>query len=79
MKHGILAHQIINTSATNEAITLYTFAAPAVYRLFYENGGLDAYINGLPLVMPLDKHLANAGDVITVKGVCTALLEGIEQ
>ncbi len=75
MKHGILAHQTFNGESN---VTLYTFTAPAVYRLFTD-GVVTASINGLPLIQPTEKHLANSEDVITVSGSGVALLEGIEQ
>lgn len=75
MKHGILAHQTFNGESN---VTLYTFAAAAVYRIFID-GGLTASINGLPLIQPSEKHLAGIGDVISISGSGIALLEGIEQ
>lgn len=75
MKHGILAHAQIDTITP---IELYTFGGAAAYEL-HRDGDVTATINGLPLLNPDKKHLANAGDVLTVTGTGTALLEGIEQ
>lgn len=75
MKHGILAHQELNGESN---ITLYTFTAPAVYRLFVD-ATVVPQINAKPLLQPAEKHLANTGDVISISGSGTALLEGIEQ
>ena len=76
MKHGILAHQQIDTSGT--PVELYTFIGPAAYTL-HSNSNLTFYVDGLLLPNPNQKHLANAGNVITVEGYGVALLEGIEQ
>ena len=75
MKHGILAHHQLNGESN---VMLYTFAAPAVYRLFVD-GTVMPQINEKPLLQPTEKHLANTGDVISISGSGTALLEGIEQ
>jgi hypothetical protein len=78
MKHGILAHQQIDTITPVE---LYTFGGPAAYALHLAGSvsGMVIRINGKYLPNPTEKHLANAGDVLTIIGNGTVLLEGIEQ
>ena len=75
MKHGILAHQHIDTTTPVE---LYTFAGAAAY-VAYVDDGIALTINELKLLNHESKHLANLGDVISATGTGTVLLEGIEQ
>lgn len=76
MKHGILAHLQIDTTTPVE---LYTFGGAAAYCLHASNSNLTFFADDLPLPNPNQKHLANVGNVITVTGTGTVLLEGIEQ